>query len=220
MSLYLHIEGDSISAGNVWPSLYYGQSKGWTWLSNNYAVAGAAIQGNAGNSLTGREAIVAANFQANTLNLLSVEIGANNFSSAVAATNDADMAALAAYCSRMRTRGFYVVVWTLLPRGTGSTVFATFNANRATYNPQYRAMVGVNCHACIDIAADSIMGPDAAANDATLYQADGVHPTGGLGQGHMTRIAAPVLDSFRSAQGGVTGGGAFGYGTRRFRIAF
>lgn len=215
--IVLHFEGDSISANAAYTYAYYRQSK-WSWVTFNYAVAGATIQGNSGNSLTGREQTVGAAFIPNATNVLSVYIGANNFGTTTTATNDADMAALVAYCDRMRQRGFYVVVWTMSPQS--SATHSIFLTNRATYNPQYRAMLGVNCHAIIDIEADSIMGPDAAGNDTSLY-GDGLHPTT-LGHGHLARIATPIFDSFgRAATGGLpVGKGAFDFDTRRFRIVF
>lgn len=221
LPLVFHSEGDSISAGAGWQGLYLRQSS-LSWTFHNYAVASATIQGNGGNSVIDREATIAAAYVTGAYNVLTVFIGANNFGSSNSTTNDSDMAALVGYCSRMKLRGFYVVVWTILPRGlawTGSAV--TFNANRATYNPQYVAMCGNQCHAIIDAAADPIMGPDGgspyttgnAANDTTLYNNDGVHPTSFVGQAHLARICTPVLDSFGNGAG-------YTQPARRFRVVF
>lgn len=232
--LTFHNEGDSKSVNGAWSNGYWDTVRQTNYAGNNlasgssaivrklsYAVSGAVIDGTAGsNSVVGREQQVAANFQAGALNLLSIFIGANNFQTAVTATNDAAMAALAAYCDRQRQRGFYVVVCTMTPQASPAANPATFNANRATYNPQYKALVGVSAHAFIDFGGDVLMGLDATAADTTLYS-DGLHETA-LGKGHLTRIAAPVYDTFVLAATGAipVGKGAFGYDTRRFRIVF
>lgn len=214
--LVVHVEGDSISQSAVWTGqlLRSSRAEGTFEIISN-AIAGSRISGSA-PSLLAREATSLAKFRAGAMNVLMIEIGANDFSTSNSATNDAAIAALLAYCDRARMRGFYVCLFTLLPNTSGST----FENNRTTYNPQIRAAVGVNIHACIDIAADSIMGPQAAASDTALFS-DSTHPTS-VGHGHMARIAAPVLDTFaRAATGGFPiDKGAFGYDTRRFRIIF
>lgn len=232
--LTFHNEGDSKSVNSSWSVGYWDTVRTQNYVGNNlasgssaivrrisYAANSAVISGTPGsNSVVGREQQVAANFQAGALNLLSIFIGANNFQTSVTATNDAAMAALAAYCDRQRQRGFYVVVCTMTPQASPAANPATFNTNRATYNPQYKALVGVSAHAFIDFGGDSLIGPDAAAADTSLYS-DGLHETS-LGKGHLARIAAPVFDTFVLAATGAIplDKGAFGYDTRRFRIVF
>ena len=215
MAYIWHSEGDSISTSGTWQGNYRLQS-GIPWTFHNYAVNGATITGNGGNSLTGRQSTVTAAFSPGDFNLLTVYIGANDFHTNVSATNDADMAALALYCSQMRAAGFYIALATMTPQASPETNFAIFNDNRAIYNPQYRALLGTSVHAILDLAADSVIGPDGgspyttgnAAADSTLYSS-GVHPTA-LGMAHVARVASIPLETFLNAATGL----------RRFRLVF
>jgi lysophospholipase L1-like esterase len=188
-----------------------------SWLTFNYGTNGATAADIAARGNTVRK-----NFVPNAHNLLVAEYGGNNFHTTNTADNDAVIATWAAYCDEMRRSGFYVVSAGLLPQGTNATNDPViFNANRATYVPQMRALVGVNMHAWIDWPSDPIMGQDASANDTKYFLADSTHPTG-TGTSHMARIAAPVLDSFfQAADGGIpTRPAPFGKETRRMRLVF
>jgi lysophospholipase L1-like esterase len=133
--------------------------------------------------------------------VLTVLIGANdlyNWNPAV--TTQHWLNKLWAYTDSMRAKGFKVAVGTILPRYMASNPSwsATFNQRRAQANSAIRGAVGVHIDAVIDFAADPVMGPDAAAQDKTLYY-DGLHPTdacgmGCGGQGKLAVIYTPVVD--------------------------
>ncbi len=92
----LHIEGTSLSAASVWHQNYYYQTRQSLYTRTGAvllrpsvtAVSSAIIRGVPGsNSIIGREEIVARNYQADALNILFLDGGANDFATAVGATN-------------------------------------------------------------------------------------------------------------------------------------
>jgi lysophospholipase L1-like esterase len=131
--------------------------------------------------------------QSGQANILSVFIGANNHPDA------AFLADLAGYCDDRRAAGWYVLLGTLLPQ----TASGTFNAARATANPEMRLWTtsgsiipGKHADRIFDFDADPVMGADATASNLT-YFADGLHPTP-AGQARMRDIFLPVLDAAMS----------------------
>lgn len=196
----LLLEGSSITVGSNTYGLVYSRQSGIPWTVVNVAANGSQIE-----DLIAQEAATASNYVADAINVLAIEIGANDFAAIDNPTNDATFADLLAYCSRMRALDFKVCLWTILPRAG----VPNFETNRGRYNPEIRAAVGDSIDAFIDGDQDALMGPVAQASDAEFY-ADGTHPTT-LGTAHLARIAAPVFDSF---------GLGSAVGKRRFRIVF
>lgn len=128
------------------------------------------------------------------LNILFLEAGANDFYSTDTATNLADLESYFVYCDARRTRGYKVIMATLLPQSTATGI--PHNTSREYLNPLIRAACGVRFDALCDWAADPVIGPDAAAADPLLWS-DYVHPAA-EGSTRMTLVARKVLDSFVS----------------------
>lgn len=113
------------------------------------------------------------------INILTVQA-----SSAV--NSDQDLTDLGIYCAARREAGWYVIVPTMQANAN-----ATQNTNRARWNPIIRAWLGVYCDAMADWAANSIIGPDAAGNDNSLFY-DGQHATT-LCDSIKAEILRPIL---------------------------
>lgn len=95
---------------------------------------------------------------------------------------------LEAYCDARRAAGWKVVVCTLTPDtqdAGGNTFRNAVNALIYAWSP------GAHADAIADFAADPTMGPDAAANDTTLYS-DGIHPTL-YGHSILANVAAKAI---------------------------
>jgi len=157
-----------------------------------------------------RIATTKASLHATDFNLFLIGGPANNFSNV--GTQSAELAAYLSYVAEMRAYAdannlsLKIVASALLPRssaGSGPTI----NAYRPTFAASLKARLGLDIDAIVDFSLDSIIGPDAAGNDTTLFS-DGLHPTA-LGRAHMTRLYAIVLDTFINVTNG----------TRRFRAA-
>jgi lysophospholipase L1-like esterase len=196
MSRLLTVEGTSISVGGAYTQYYCSAFSPYTTTQQAFATNGASIA-----TIGGRIATVQAAFSNYQLNLLFIEIGANDFGSGNSVTNASQRAALMQYYTDMRTYAaangiaLKIIGTTLLPHGTAHGGSANYNAERnANVNPMIRAAVGNEIDAVVDWAADPILGPDAAGNDTSIY-GDAIHPTS-LGRSHMTRVLAPVLNTF------------------------
>jgi lysophospholipase L1-like esterase len=109
------------------------------------------------------------------------------------ASDDAFLTALWLLTDQLRSRGYYVGVGTILPKGTVVSGYATHNTRRATANTKIAAAVGTHCDFVIDFAANATMGPDAAANNATYY-GDGLHPTA-TGHGILEGIYRTAINA-------------------------
>lgn len=156
----LIFEGDSITA-SVAP-----KSFGYIYAgSANLAVANSLIEG-AAPSLTNRAATLDALIDSARANVLVVMTG----NDMIADTAANMLTKMATYLDNRRAAGWYVIIWTVLPRTTGG-----FNTKRNTANTTLRTWVGTHCDAIVDFDVTS-MGPDAAASDTGLY-GDGIHPT-------------------------------------------
>lgn len=187
----VYTEGDSISSNTgAWPYL----------LTPNLSPAAFVGIGAIGGSTLATMAARASTLDADLPTLgsrtaiLTVLIGANDLhtypgaSDAIAAASY--IAALASYCDARRASGWKVAVCTILPR----TAAAAHNARRAIVNADIVAnWVGVHCTSVIDFAANTNMGPDAAAANATYYS-DGIHPTA-AGYAVLETIARPIINA-------------------------
>lgn len=175
----LVFEGDSITFGLDVANKSFANIYGAT---ANPAVANSTIEG-AAPSLTNRAATVDALVDSARTNVLVVMTG-NDMISDTAANM---LTKMATYLDNRRAAGWYVIIWTVLPRTTSG-----FNTKRNTANTTLRTWVGTHCDAIVDFDSTS-MGPDAAASDTSLY-ADGIHPTIA---GHRLLLAAlqPTLDA-------------------------
>lgn len=192
MTINIVFNGTSITAGNGTSS----------WANTFGVVSGAtltnlAVSGSTVADVVGRESSALALFVGGALNLYACEAGANNFLNGNTVADDAAQAALFTHYDAMRAGGFKVIDTTLLPQQRGGAMTTNFVAARAVYNPQRRSAVGVHSDAIIDWAANSIIGPDAAALDLTYWSADALHPNK-TGQGIMLQDARYVFNTFTS----------------------
>lgn len=182
-SLYLESEGDSISYGLA-ADFPYGQraasGRGSNTQANVFAVTGSTM-----TEVNARAALVDAAVDAATTSVLTLLIGANDFS---AGTTAADLlAAIKTYCLARKAAipSRKIVVMTLLPNTR-----VGFNAYRSAFNILVAADSSFYDALC-DFASDPVMGPDAAASDNSLY-GDEIHPTQ-LGQDNLGDILAATL---------------------------
>lgn len=183
------MDGTSISNGGLSWGLYMNVADA-AWDTITYlATNGATVA-----TILGRAATVDAAFVAAALNVLCVEVGANDYSGGVQATDEATLETLMVYCDARKAVGFKVYLTTLLPQSTATHV--NFNAARAYLNPIMRNAVGTRIDGVIDWAADPIMGTALAGNDTILYS-DGIHPTT-KGQALLSMVTRKTLNSLVS----------------------
>lgn len=193
------VEGDSISSdigsSEGYPRLYRANQTvpAYVITRSQSGSTLAAAQANPTKVMTNRAAELDTAFPSRSVTrILSILIGANCLKNAASAA--AWLADLESYVASRRAAGWLVAVGTLLPQGTSVTGYATHNSRRVTVNDALRTWVGAGkCDALIDYAADATMGPDAAANNASLY-GDGMHPTA-AGQVILEAIYRPQVDA-------------------------
>jgi lysophospholipase L1-like esterase len=137
---------------------------------------------------------IPATYFSNKISLLSA--GTNDV-----VTNSATAAAVyssvTSYVSLCHAAGFSVIVCTLLPRGD-MTVANGREATRLAINALIRANAA-GADAIADLASDPVMGNGATSyNDATLYQADLIHPTI-YGHSILSSISSKAVNSLSLA---------------------
>lgn len=189
-------EGDSISM--YWGGAHTGifARTHPTAEFHGNAVGGARISDPVGgNGLVQRlAALRAAHPQ-----VVTVLIGANDLGDGQYETTQAWLDALWSYVAQVKAgTGAKVALGTLLPICIPSMAYYTDRhaERRTVVNAAIRAAVGTRIDAVYDLAADPVMGPDAAACDRTLYK-DGLHPTDGDtgGQGRIAAIYSRTVDA-------------------------
>jgi len=171
-------EGDSLTAsGGNWATKSAHAALPGYQTKGNVAVSGATLI-----DIVGRAAATDARIVPGALNVLSLLIGANGMADTGTYPSVNNwLASLAAYCDARRAAGWYVLLVTLLPQGSGAV---EFNARRAVANPEIRLwtangsiVAGKHADQIFDLAADPIMGPDNAQSANPSYWAgDSVHP--------------------------------------------
>jgi hypothetical protein len=188
--------GDSITfAANSFANLFgFDHPK----VNNNVnAIAGTSLNTNANSFMSRQAAGLALNCEA-----LMVLAGANDLSDAATYPTVTDwMNALYAFTDPFRAAGTKVYVIPPLPQGTNYPNSATHNTRRATVRTTLLAAVGTKVDGVVDLNS-TVMGPDSAANDVTLFDnsggaGTGLHPTD---LGH-TKIYAVSRLSTRTALG-------------------
>jgi lysophospholipase L1-like esterase len=97
---------------------------------------------------------------------------------------------LRAYADGARAAGLRVVVCTELPATNPTALYRGWNAIRTQLNGMIRAAGRALCDGVADLAADAVIGPDAASESATYYL-DQVHLT----DAGYARVAAVVADA-------------------------
>lgn len=168
-------EGDSIS-------LFWGGSYTGIFAREHPSIPfkGMAVSGShvtdaaTGNGLVERLPQVLAEKPA----VVTVLIGTNDLGASRGLTPVMWLNNLWGYVAAVKATGAKVVVGTVLPICLPQ--YRDYNdghrQQRPVVNDDIRAAVGTKIDAVFDVAADPVMGPDAAACDTTLY-GDGLHPT-------------------------------------------
>jgi lysophospholipase L1-like esterase len=168
-------------------------------FASNFAVPGVdftnvAVNGSVLADFVTRAATVDALYSASKPCLLSLAPG-NDIATGYAGSGGsrtAWLSALASYLDARRAVGFKVILCSILPRTAAAA--PGFNAERALCNAVTATWLGSHCDAYCDFAADPVMGPDGAASNASVYQADGVHPTL-AGQDNLTTLFAAAANA-------------------------
>lgn len=182
LPLNLVFEGDSITHGlGVGNLRSFGNMYG---ARANLGVANSTVDG-AAPSLTNRAATLDALISPGCQNVLVVMTGNDMILDTAASM----LTKMATYLDNRRAAGWYVIIWTVLPRTT-----AGFNTKRNTANATILTWAGVHCDMVVDFSGTS-MGPDAAASDTSLYY-DGIHPTL-AGNRVLFASFQPILDALR-----------------------
>jgi hypothetical protein len=104
-------------------------------------------------------------------------------------------AGLWAYTDALRASGIKVALMTevsVCNGGAGASNVIAHNTKRAIVNADIRAAVGVHIDAVIDLAANALIGTDAASCTTTYWEADGIH-LNDAGQVIVSSIALPVV---------------------------
>jgi lysophospholipase L1-like esterase len=97
------------------------------------------------------------------------------------------------YIDKLRARGHKVFSFTSTPQAAPAGNPTIVNPKRASYDAAMRSFYAEGrLDGLVDVAADPILGPDAAALDTALYS-DGLHPTT-AGQNRIGALAIPVID--------------------------
>ena len=180
-SRWYFAEGHSIPATGGSYAYLFGPNSSPSVVGGVKAVGGSTLA-----SMSARGAAVDALLPTNRTGrtfILSVEIGTNDLFNYPGAT---DAIAAAAYASALQTyiaarraAGWKVITCTILPRsdaGLTAPEIAAHNARRALLRTTQLSWVGTLVDGCADFANDATMGPDAASNNTTYYNADKIHP--------------------------------------------
>lgn len=123
--------------------------------------------------------------QSGKRNIVVVWFGANDLESL---GGTALLAAVRERCNRITADGGIPIPCTLMNRSD----HVGFDTLRLAYNITLRNAHRQFAPAMIDFGADAIMGTSAAPDDTDLFT-DGCHPTATIGNGHLARIAFPVI---------------------------
>ena len=196
-------EGDSITYGvaasipnNGWAALA-AQNCSPSIRAINTGVAGTTL-----STLTGRTAsddALAAGVSApngGRKPILHLMIGTNDLGAgnAYAGNPTGYATAVQSYLNARRATGYYakIVLGTLISRGDQSDGGIQFDSDRASYNAAIRGWIGSTIDAASDFAANSTMGANGAATNATYFNAK-LHPTD-AGYALMAPIAQAAIN--------------------------
>ncbi|WP_193752998.1 SGNH/GDSL hydrolase family protein [Sphingomonas endophytica] len=187
-------EGDSISLmwAGAHTGLYAAAHPSVTYYGN--ARGGARISDTGGGNGLVQRLPTLVGEKPTVVTLL---IGANDLGDGQYPSTQAWLDALWSYVAAVKATGAKVAVGTILPICMPSMpdYDNRHKTRRPVVNAAIRAAVGTKIDAVYDLAADPVMGPDAAACDKTLFK-DGLHPTEGAdgGQGRIAAIYTRVVD--------------------------
>lgn len=182
-------EGDSITIGSVGTTLltyantYPAIASPGLSTFNNTAVSGSQI-----SDVVSRRTADNALKSGTYLNVMSLDIGANDlnvFSAATFLTN------FAAACDTIRADGWTLVLSTVLHRGSYPGTDPAFNSRVDTANATIRTWVGTHCDALVDWET-TIMGITVNSFDTALFP-DGLHPSA-LGHSYMLPAYSAVVN--------------------------
>jgi len=167
-------EGDSLTTGAglaltaVFPHKVVVAKAPTLWGYNNLAVGGSVVQ----DLINRRQGITNRYYDRRvTQNILTVWAGSNDLVNGD--SGQTVFQKLAAYCAACRSRGFYVLVYTILPR---TAISGSAETQRSSLNALIRAHWTSFADALVDVAADATLGA-ANANLNLTYYVDGTHLT-------------------------------------------
>lgn len=208
MTVYVTFEGTSITAGS-WHGPFTANSLRTDVVYRNFGVGNSGISGTSpthsiiySNGSTARKDKIIQAYVPGSLNILVVEGGANDYYiDTNVSGNLALLEQFLLYCDDMRAVGYKVLLCTQLAQDGNTSYGAAHNASRSYLDPVVRAAVGSRIDACMDWAADPILGPDSAAFGAntspTACYRDYVHLTA-EGSWRASLVARAAIDSIES----------------------
>jgi lysophospholipase L1-like esterase len=182
--------GDSLTLGTGASAPYtslitYPTWNGQTLTVSNIGVAGRFLRDMARLAYTNLNPLFA---NESGLNVAVVWGGINDLAS-LGATPEDTYSRLRAFCGRLRSLGWRVVVCTLVSR-------VAFDTERATFNGYVRGNWPLFADALADLGANASIGAAGAYANVTYFQGDGIHLTdaglvivAGLVQAELTTLA-------------------------------
>ena len=186
------IDGSSTTASTSpvnWADKYHIQTVKTIDSYHNRAVSGSVL-----SDLVSRLSAVAGDYSDTSINILMMQIGANDLVPAELAASHGNSVTqwrdnVAIFLTNVKAArlGWLIGLTTLNPRDVTG-----FNTNRNIANPLIRAFEGSLCHFILDFAAHATYGVDGAAFN-TNYYSDGTHPTD-LVQQSMADTTLPIVD--------------------------
>lgn len=193
-------EGHSIPATGGSYAYLFGPNSSPTVVGGVLAIGGSTLA-----TVSARVAALIAKLPTNRTGrkfIVSLDIGTNDLYNYPGATDAiaaaAYAAALATVHDTLRAAGIKTVACTMLPRSDvgliGAPAVAAHNARRALLRTEILTWVGVHCDGVADFGNDATMGPDAASDNVTYYNADKIHP---IAAGHaiLETIIRPVINA-------------------------
>lgn len=103
------------------------------------------------------------------------------------------------YCGERRTKGFKVIVGTLLPLLPSGGMFHDYDEEtlRTAVNTLIRNSWSSFADGLCDVGADPVMGAAGACGNLTYYQSDQIHPTT-AGQVHLAQASGLWEDAINA----------------------
>ncbi|MBM3854274.1 MAG: SGNH/GDSL hydrolase family protein [Verrucomicrobia bacterium] len=178
---FLAFDGDSLTDDNTWDPQYptYVVGEGATL---NFALANRAVPGyEAGWIAPGggndRAPGIQYDIRWGKASVVILWIGTNDLATGHQ-TPQQTIDDIKAYCDARVAEGFtHIIVINMITRGVADVGYATFQANRATFNSLFAAQYSAFADSMIDLAADSRWGPAGAEENQTWFMPDTVHLT-------------------------------------------
>jgi hypothetical protein len=182
---FLVEEGDSLTAA--------AGSWGDVWLNHRAAAGYTSLNvATGGHTFAQMVATIDAQIFANHPEVVGIFAQANNLAGAPDGATLAEQI-LSQFVDVVRAKGIKVVGFTSSPQAAPAGNPASHNPKRAGFDSAMRAAyAGGRLDGLADVAADPVIGPDAAAANTVLYT-DGLHMTA-YGYERLGQLTIPALD--------------------------